>query len=393
MPYRRRAIGFYSERRGRRRRVRPITEPSGHHGYRSEISQAQIRSDLYDRKDWPQFNSEIWGWYWEGSRWKPIYAKSSARREYDTGTGYTAPTIHPVKLEQRRRLDENIQGRGGTVLELYAGRGNLSRHIYAKRGRKLILVDSDAEALQQAHQKLRGRCQHETIAKDNVRWIEEEMEPEELSDLLIVDFDAFGSPAEPAKAFFANYPVKKSMYVAFTDGSALHSRYCQDEEGKKWLRHEYGVNRIPNATREGSISTLDRFMQIQGREHGFKADKVSVAHGDANTVYVGYKISPARDNRLQAWKTEKMKIRFVNGEYVRNKHDVDFTQGGHHLAPGKKYIPEGEIWIDNKLSRIDREATILHERKEHRLMEASVPYEKAHDIATIREKTFRRSQA
>jgi len=200
-----------------------------------------------------------------------------------------------MKLEQRRQLERRI-GKGGTVLEVYAGKGNLSSRLYARKGRRLILVDNDAESLQQAHRKLKGKALHETIAMDNVKWISEEMQLEALRDLRLVDFDAFGSPADPAKAFFDRYPVNQPLVVAFTDGSALHNRYIQDEEGKRWLRETYGVSRIPASTRTGVISTLDKFMENEGRDHGFKAHKVSVAHGDANTVYVGYKLTATRHN-------------------------------------------------------------------------------------------------
>ena len=42
------------------------------------------------------------------------------------------------------------------------------------------------------------------------------------------------------------------------------------------------------------IDTLDRFMQLQGKKHGFTVERISVGHGDANTVYVGYLLRPKR---------------------------------------------------------------------------------------------------
>jgi len=290
--YHRRAIGFYTRGKGRRRKVYPLTEASGGRFVSGGSISSIPASSLRNRNEWPDFTDEIWGWYWDDriSRWEPIYGKTTERREYDTGTGYSAPTIHPMKLEQRRRVEQKVDS--GTILELYAGRGNLSKNVYAKRGRRLILVDTDKEALEQAHQKLRGSVRHETVDMDNVKWINEHMDPKDLSDLRLVDFDAFGCPADPATAFFEKYPVKHEVYVAFTDGSSLHNRYIQDEEGEKWLRSTYGVQRIPPSSRNGVVSTLDKFMELQGEKHGFKVQKVSVAHGDSNTVYVGYRIKP-----------------------------------------------------------------------------------------------------
>jgi len=136
MRHRRRAIGFYTRGKGRRRKVYPLTEASGAR-FSSGVSATSISPTiLRNRNEWPDFTDEVWGWYWDDrvNRWEPIYGKSTERREYDTGTGYSAPTIHPMKLEQRRRVEHRVDS--GTVLELYAGRGNLSRNVYAKRGRK-----------------------------------------------------------------------------------------------------------------------------------------------------------------------------------------------------------------------------------------------------------------
>jgi len=271
---RRRAVGFYTRGRGGSRRVHPIT--------------ARIRKPP---RGWPLFTPEVWGWYRNGERWRPIYRKSTRRRNYrNTASESGAPDLHPVKLEQRQRLADWIKEKG-TVLELYAGKGNLSKNVYARKAKRLVLVDKDAKALRQAHKKLKGVVKHDIIAMDNMAFIEN-MNLDDYRGLVLVDFDPFGSPAKTAKAFFDKYPVNKPLLVAFTDGSSQHNRFIQDEEGKRWLRRTYGVARIPSSTREGVISTLDRFMHLQGRRHSFSVERVSVGHGDANTVYVGYLIKP-----------------------------------------------------------------------------------------------------
>jgi len=278
-------VAFRTRGRGKKRKVYPITARVG----------SKPKKRIPAGYSWPRFTKEVWGWYKdENGQWKPIYGRSGGRRYYVTKAGQTAPDLHPVKFEQRGRLAARIRNKNGTILELYAGRGNLSKNVYMHHAGRLILVDSDAKALRIAHRRLGDRVEHEEYAMDNIAFIRNVLPKLDLDDLTLVDFDPFGSPAKVAKEFFSVYKVRKPLYVAFTDGSSQHNRFIQNEEGRRWLRQTYGVNRIPSATREGVIDTLDRFMQLQGKKHGFTVERISVGHGDANTVYVGYLLRPKR---------------------------------------------------------------------------------------------------
>jgi len=81
------------------------------------------------------------------------------------------------------------------------------------------------------------------------------------------------------------------------------------------------------------------------------------------------------------------RVYLVDGERVRNEIDTDFTMGGN--PERYRYVPRGEIWIDENLSPPDRRATILHEIVETKHMKRGLSYEKAHDIATAAEARFR----
>jgi hypothetical protein len=81
-------------------------------------------------------------------------------------------------------------------------------------------------------------------------------------------------------------------------------------------------------------------------------------------------------------------ICIVNGKYVRENFDIDFTQGGNH---GKyDFIPKNEIWIDNGLNDDEIVPTVLHEMIEYRLMGSGLDYDRAHDVASEIELAYRK---
>lgn len=79
----------------------------------------------------------------------------------------------------------------------------------------------------------------------------------------------------------------------------------------------------------------------------------------------------------------------VDGAFIRDNIHADFTMGGNEGAY-PAYVPQGEIWIDKDMNPKDKEATILHEATEKRLMlEEGLTYENAHDKANKVESKFR----
>ena len=88
------------------------------------------------------------------------------------------------------------------------------------------------------------------------------------------------------------------------------------------------------------------------------------------------------------WKSDgKFKIFKVDGNYIRNNIEVEFTLGGHHLR--YKFVPDNEVWIENLSSEFDMESNLLHELTEIGLMEKGMKYEDAHERAAETEKEHR----
>jgi hypothetical protein len=90
---------------------------------------------------------------------------------------------------------------------------------------------------------------------------------------------------------------------------------------------------------------------------------------------------------LPEFSTGKVKVYSVSAPYIRSKYvdtsigdrnGIDWTQGGN----GRVYFrlqPQNEIWVDENLHGVDREATILHELKEYRVMSKGKDYDVAHE--------------
>jgi len=197
-----------------------------------------------------------------------------------------SPDLTPAKKWQRRALLQKMSP--GTVLELYAGKGNLSAEVWKHKAKKIILVDKNAEYLREAAAKLKGKS-HVIVRANNLKWLEQELPQEKLSNLTVVDFDAFGSPAPQIRRFFNGLPVKKSMIVAVTDGSCIYAKIGDGNEKRKFFLDNYGS--FPDGTRDAQLKALDGLMQKQARTHGFKVQPINAGFG-RQTVYAGYKITP-----------------------------------------------------------------------------------------------------
>jgi tRNA G26 N,N-dimethylase Trm1 len=215
----------------------------------------------------------------------------SLKRGYRT-PDQTCPDLTPSKEVQRQELADKL--RGGTVLETYAGKGELSEKVYSKKADKIVALDKNKELLMKTDRRLDRKVKHEVIVSDNVKWLDKHMDPKQLEKLRLVDFDAFGSPAKPARSFFKHFPIRRKMYVALTDGSKMFLGYKKGYDQQKWLRENYGIHMKSKGTREDQIRILDAFMKAQGQVHGFNVQPINVAYDKHHAVYAGYEISPKK---------------------------------------------------------------------------------------------------
>lgn len=86
-------------------------------------------------------------------------------------------------------------------------------------------------------------------------------------------------------------------------------------------------------------------------------------------------------------KTDKFQVWEVDGEYIRNNIDVDFTNYGQHYR--FNFIPEKEFWIDIESTPGEVEFFILRLMVEYYTMRIGKPYSVAVDTANKIEKQER----
>jgi hypothetical protein len=85
----------------------------------------------------------------------------------------------------------------------------------------------------------------------------------------------------------------------------------------------------------------------------------------------------------------KAAVHLVDGRLVRQKLDPNFCFGGHHLV--YKYIPRGEVWLDDAVDTAELRFIAVHELFELELMRAGKDYTNSHDFANAAEKEARRA--
>jgi hypothetical protein len=89
----------------------------------------------------------------------------------------------------------------------------------------------------------------------------------------------------------------------------------------------------------------------------------------------------AEVDEVQCW--------LVDGCFIRNHRDVDFTNGAHALT--RSYIPRNQVWIDREADGAgELRFLIAHLVQEHALMNAGMPYLRALERANRTERRLRR---
>lgn len=80
-------------------------------------------------------------------------------------------------------------------------------------------------------------------------------------------------------------------------------------------------------------------------------------------------------------------VYIVDGEYVRDNINSEFTNYGQHYR--FPFIPTNEIWLDKEYGRSEKEAFIAHAIKERELMKNGVEYNDAYETSKKDEKPYR----
>ncbi len=79
--------------------------------------------------------------------------------------------LNPMKYIQRRELIKNMP-RDGTILEVYGGKGNLTRSVYKGKARHHIIIDKNPS---NRLASLVGPRKVEVVPKYADRWLREDL--------------------------------------------------------------------------------------------------------------------------------------------------------------------------------------------------------------------------
>jgi hypothetical protein len=101
------------------------------------------------------------------------------------------------------------------------------------------------------------------------------------------------------------------------------------------------------------------------------------------------KQGPILDFKKSQTQEGETQVVLVDGSVVRSCIDPWFVMGGHHYV--YEYVPENEVWIDEKLEKQDIPLITLHEVTERNLMKHEHKgYDVAHEYAVAVEREARR---
>ena len=117
-------------------------------------------------------------------------------------------------LLRKSLLDLRATDRG-TVLDLFAGRGEIAVKVYGGF-REVHLVEKNSKQFAVLENKFAACPSVRLWRMDNLKFIAQKLAL--FPELRVVEFDAYGTPNHQIKLFFENHKLKKPLLVFATDG-------------------------------------------------------------------------------------------------------------------------------------------------------------------------------
>lgn len=180
--------------------------------------------------------------------------------------------------------------------------------------------------------------------------------------------------------------IRNHVDIEFTNGAhALVAPYVPP--GEIWIDRE-----APGAGREWRFWTLYQLAHLRQMLRGatYLEALASAERVERRARRAELQRGPLRELALRRrlGTAGGRAVYLVHGRVVRDLAFVHFTMGGHHER--YRFIPPGEIWIDDACAPAERAATLHHELVELELMEGEgMPYAAAHERASAAEREFR----
>ena len=192
-------------------------------------------------------------------------------------------------------------------------------------------------------------------------------------------FEEIGQRGDITVWLVDGFYVRKNLDEEFTN-LRQHYRFNCIPENEFWIDREANADEQPffidhlliehRLMKKGipyvkAIELADRKEKAERRKaEGIPPDK---SKGEVNPAIVHLQIIT---------KASDATVWLVDGRLVRDLYDIDFTEGGHDWV--YKFVPKGEVWIDNDVEPEERPYILLHELHERNLMKKGLTYNEAH---------------
>ncbi len=194
--------------------------------------------------------------------------------------------------------------------------------------------------------------------------------------------------------------IRKNIDEEFTN-FGQHYRFKFIPKKEFWIDKEHSKGEGEKKFYINCMLTMDNFLS-SGISHKKAAEIVDSLEKAERSKSVYFKkcfrnlrskkseIKQIHIRLLKTYSNDKLQVWVVDGELVRGRYYVDFTQGGHDKV--YKFVPEGEVWVDNAISQKERKFILLHEIHERNLMKKGMKYDPAHQSSSAIENYARHNR-
>ena len=177
--------------------------------------------------------------------------------------------------------------------------------------------------------------------------------------------------------------VRKNIDEEFTNFAQHESLSCVPEN-EFWIDRSTSEKEYPFYVEH---MLLEHRLQKQGmtyeKAHEAACQKEEDERQSSQGDYAGRLHSgiAKKAHKELIWEKPGLQIWVVDGDLIRSTVDDDFTEGGHCEVYGK-FIPKGEIWLDDENVKQEDPFILLHEAYELSLMQGGADYDSAHKRAS-----------
>ena len=179
---------------------------------------------------------------------------------------------------------------------------------------------------------------------------------------------------------YLDYPIEGTHKFATGKGSAAKTMQVLGGNPPEDVDVDLGWAKV-HISREGNEPVIEFTGGKEAIEKRWAEEKTEQSEIDQARAERGVSLAETpyglEKTELPQYRSGKLRVYLVNGEYIRSEIDPDWTQGGHYKVY-PKYINQNEIWIERMRDPIENQFTILHEITELNKMNEGLSYDDAH---------------